>query len=80
MENSRVEKFALSELTGLRNELMESGIDSFQAAQVLSTFLAGRGYGVGAEQARDAAVLRLERAGCSYDCIQSELERVAQVM
>jgi hypothetical protein len=79
MENSRVEKFALSELTGLRNELMESGIDSFQAAQVLSTFLAGRGYGVGAEQARDA-VLRLERAGCSYDCIQSELERVAQVM
>jgi len=79
MEDSRVEKFALSELTGLRNELMESSLDSFQAAQILSTFLTGRGYGIGTEQARDA-VLRLESAGCSYDCMQKELERVAQVM
>jgi len=79
MENSRVEKFALNELTNLRNELMESGLDSFQAAQVLSTFLAGRGYGIGTEQAR-AAVLRLENSGCSYDCMQRELERIALVM
>jgi hypothetical protein len=79
MENSKVEKFAPNELTNLRNELLGSGLDSFQAAQVLSTFLAGRGYGIGAEQARDA-VLRLENSGCSYDCIQQELERVALVM
>jgi hypothetical protein len=79
MENSRIEKFGLNELTNLRNELMESGLDSFQAAQVLSAFLAGRGYGIGTEQARDA-VLRLESSGCSYDCMQRELERVALVM
>jgi hypothetical protein len=79
MENSKVEKFGLNELTNLRNELMESGLDSFQAAQVLSAFLAGRGYGIGAEQAR-AAVLRLEHSGCSYDCMQQELERIALVM
>jgi hypothetical protein len=79
MENSKVEKFAVNELTNLRNELMESGLDSFQAAQVLSNFLSGRGYGIGAEQARDA-VLRIEFGSCSYDCMQQELERVALVM
>jgi hypothetical protein len=79
MNTSKVEKFGLNDLTNLRNELMESGLDSFQAAQVLSAFLAGRGYGIGTEQAR-AAVLRLEHNGCSYDCMQQELERVALVM
>jgi hypothetical protein len=79
MDTSRVEKFGLTELTNLRNELMASGLDSFQGAQVLSAFLAGRGYGIGTEQARDV-VLRLEHAGCTYDCMQQELERVALVM
>jgi hypothetical protein len=79
MDTSRVEKFGLTELTNLRNELMASGLDSFQGAQVLSAFLAGRGYGIGTEQARDV-VLRLETAGCTYDCMQQELERVALVM
>jgi hypothetical protein len=78
MKTSRVEKFEPSELRNLRNELME-GIDSFQAAQVLSAFLSGRGYGIGTEQARDAA-MRIESAGCSFDCMQMELERVARVM
>jgi hypothetical protein len=78
-EDSRVEKFAVTELAGLRNALMQSGIDLWQAAEVLSSFLAGRGYGVSADQARDA-VLRLEGAGCSYECMQTELERVALVM
>ena len=77
--NNRVEKFAASELTSLRNELTQAGIDMWQAAEVLSAFLAGRGYGVIPEQAR-AAVLRLEGAGCSHECMQSELERVALVM
>lgn len=79
MESSKVEKFGLNELTNLRNDLIESGLDSFQAAQVLSAFLAGRGYGIGAEQARDS-VIRLEHGGCSFDCMQRELERVALVM
>lgn len=78
-EGSMVEKFAVNELANLRNELMQSGIDLWQAAEVLSAFLAGRGYGINADQARDA-VMRLEGAGCSYECMQSELERVALVM
>ena len=78
-EDSRIEKFAETELAGLRNALMQSGIDLWQAAEVLSTFLAGRGYGVSTDQARDA-VIRLEGAGCSYECMQTELERVALVM
>lgn len=77
--NGKIEKFAANELSSLRSELMQSGIDMWQAAEVLSAFLAGRGYGVIPEQARDA-VLRLEGAGCSHECMQSELERVALVM
>jgi hypothetical protein len=75
----KIEKFAANELANLREEIMRSGIDMWQAAEVLSAFLAGRGYGVIPEQARDA-VLRLEGAGCSHECMQSELERVALVM
>lgn len=77
--NGKVEKFAANELVGLRNELMRSGIDTWQAAEVLSAFLAGRGYGVIPEQAR-AAVVRLENTGCSPECMQSELESLALVM
>jgi hypothetical protein len=77
--NNKVEKFAANELTNLRNELTQSGLDVWQAAELLSAFLAGRGYGVVPGEAR-AAVLRLEGAGCSHECIQSELERVALVM
>lgn len=74
-----VEKFTASELEGLRSELNRSGLDSRQAVEVLSAFLAGRGYGVIQEQARDA-VFRLEGLGCSPECMQLELERVALVM
>lgn len=79
MNSSRVEKFSVAELTGLRNELLQPGIDSRQAAEVLSSFLTGRGYGIAPETAFDA-VIRLEGMGCSYDMIQPELERIALVM
>ncbi|HLJ77720.1 MAG TPA: hypothetical protein VKT75_09910 [Acidobacteriaceae bacterium] len=78
-DDSRIEKFAAVELAGLRTELLQSGMDSFQAAELLTTFLAGRGYGVDPTLARDAA-MRLESMTCSLDCIQKELERVAFVM
>jgi hypothetical protein len=77
--NGKVERFAASELATLRNELMQSGIDTWQAAEVLSAFLAGRGYGVIPEQARDA-VVRIENSGCTQECMQSELEQLALVM
>ena len=77
--NGRVEKFSVSELANLRSELMQSGLDSWQAAEVLSTFLIGRGYGVDSQSVREAA-LRLEMSNCSFECMQAELERVALVM
>ena len=78
-DDIRIEKFPAAELAGLRTELMQSGMDSFQAAEMLTSFLAGRGYGVDPTLIR-AVVLRLASTACSLDCIQKELERVAFVM
>ena len=63
---TKIEKFSARELLNLRNELLQSGIDSWQAAEVLSGFLTGRGYGVSAPDARNA-VSRLEEMGCNLD-------------
>lgn len=76
---NKVEKFGASDLTNLRNGLKQTGIDSWQAAEVLTAFLAGRGYGVNPQQVRDA-VVRMEHSGCSPECMQGELERLALVM
>ena len=75
----RIEKFAVNELAGLRTELLQSGVDSWQAAQLVTTFLSGRGYGADPATVREA-VLRLEGNACSLECMQQELERVAYVM
>jgi len=72
--NAKIEKFSARELLNLRNELLQSGIDSWQAAEVLSG-----GYGVSAEHARNA-ISRLEGMGCNLDCMQAELENLAFVM
>jgi hypothetical protein len=77
--NDMVEKFSSGELAALRNGLMQAGLDSRQAAELVTAFLAAHGYGVKTELVPDA-LLRLERAGCWGDCIQTELERVALVM
>ena len=74
-----VEKFSAGEIAALRSELMQGGMDSWEAAQLLQVFLAGRGYGVSPEAALDAAS-RVEGAGCSAEVIQRELDRVAMVM
>jgi hypothetical protein len=78
-DREMVEKFSELELSTLRDQLMQAGIDSWQAADVLSTFLVGRGYGINPEHAR-SAVTRLELSRCGYDCMQAELEKVAWVM
>jgi hypothetical protein len=77
--SSKVEKFTAMELSNLRHEVLQSGIDSWQAAEVLRDFLIGRGYGVNAEHAR-GAVARLEAAGRDLEGIQKELEELAFVM
>jgi hypothetical protein len=76
---SKVEKFSVTELGNLRTELMQYGIDSWQAADVLVNFLAGHGYGASPQRAR-AAIARLEGTGRELESMQQELERVAFVM
>ncbi len=73
------EKFSTGELAALRSELLQSGLDSWDAARLFQMFLVGRGYGVSPEAAWDAAS-RVEGAGCSLDSIQKELEGIAMVM
>jgi hypothetical protein len=75
----KIEKFAANELAGLRTELLQAGVDSWQAAELLTSFLSGRGYGADPATVREA-VLRLEGNACSLECMQQELESVAYVM
>lgn len=84
-EASKVEKFSKSELSNLRNELQEYRSDSWQAADVVSAFLVGRGYGVNSATMREA-VSRMEAFNSSSDAaqainaMQAALESVAYVM
>jgi hypothetical protein len=74
------ERFSSTELTALRNDLLQGGlVDSREAAELLQVFLMGRGYGVSPEAALDA-VGRVEMAGCSLPVLQYELENLALVM
>ena len=47
------EKFSVPELTALKSELLQ-GFDSKDATELVQMFLAGHGYGVSAEEARNA--------------------------
>lgn len=73
------ERFSVPELTALRNELVQNGLDAKQAAELLQVFLMGRGYGVSPEAAFDASI-RVEGAGCSIETLQDELQKLALVM
>ena len=67
------------ELSGLRSELLEGGLDSRQAAELLQVFLMGHGYGASPDAALDAAG-RVGCAGCSVDVLRTELEHLALAM
>jgi len=74
------ERFSSTELTALRNDLIQGGLaDSREAAELLQIFLMGRGYGVSPQAALDA-VGRVEMSGCSLPVLQHELENLALVM
>lgn len=77
--SNAIEKFTATDLSSLREELMQSGLDSWQAGELISAFLNGRGYGVSNHAARGAAS-RIESVGCSLQCMQEELEKLALVM
>jgi hypothetical protein len=76
---SGVEKFTATDLRSLREELAQSGLDCWQAGELISAFLNSRGYGVANNAARGAAV-RIESVGCSLTAMQEELEKLAFVM
>ena len=78
-ERMYVERFTPTDLMLLRSELLQSGVDSFQAAEIVCNFLSGRGYGVSKHEAQ-AAASRIEVPGCTAERIQAELERVALAM
>jgi hypothetical protein len=84
-EGSKVEKFSMSELANLRNELHAYRDDSWQAADVVSAFLAGRGYGANPATIRQAVSV-IDAFSCStnslqeMDAMQAALESVAYVM
>ncbi len=73
------EKFSVDELNSLRDEMMQSGLDSFQSAELLAAFLAQHGYGVSNDDACVAAT-RIERGRFAIPRLQAELEQLAWVM
>jgi len=73
------DKFSETDLSVLRDELMQSGLDHWQSAELISSFLTVRGYGVSHHAARGAAS-RIESVGCSLKSMQEELEKLALVM
>lgn len=73
------DKFSETDLSLLRDELMQSGLDHLQAGELISCFLAVRGYGV-SHHAACGAASRIESVGCSLKFMQEELEKLALVM
>lgn len=72
-------KFTASEIAALRTDMLQMGMDHWQAAEMLSSFLVGRGYGVCRQRAREA-VARLEQEHCAVDAMHQELDSLALVM
>lgn len=78
LQKNQIEQFPAADLTGLREELRRSSLDSWQSADLISSFLSGRGYGVSTDAARIAAS-RIESVS-SLESMQEELEKLALVM
>ena len=78
-EKNPIELFSDDDLTSLRDDLLKSGLDSWQASELISSFLAVRGYGVSTQDARKVTS-EMDAVGYSLKCLQAELEKLAQVM
>ncbi len=72
-------KFTAEDVANLRGELMQAGLDSWQAAELVSSFLSARGYGISSDGAR-SAVTRIDSLHCSLECMHAELELLALAM
>jgi len=76
-DRTHVEKFSPADLLQLRSDLLQTNVDSFQAAHIVSNFLSGRGYGIAPDEARSVAE-RIDGPGITPALMQAELERVAR--
>lgn len=74
-----IEKFPEADLTSLRQELLHSGLDSWQAADLIRCYLSNRGYGVSNHAARHTAT-QLEYHRYDVQRMREELEKIALVM
>lgn len=72
-------KFTAEDIAELRLELQRSGLDSWQSAELVSSFMGVRGYGVSSEGAR-GVITRIDATHCNLDCMRAELERLALPM
>ena len=72
------EVFSAVELEKLRRELRASGLDSWQAGELLGAFLEQKGYGVSQTAVRSAAA-RIE-SGCDLEGMQHELRQLTLMM
>ncbi len=71
--------FSQSDLESLRKELLQAGLDSWQAGELVASFLVARGFGVSAGEARRVAT-RIESESCSLECMRHELGKLALFM
>jgi hypothetical protein len=72
-------KFAAEDVADLRSELLQSGLDTWQAAELISSFLSTRGFGISAEGARDM-FLFMDPQHNTVEAMHQKLESVALVM
>jgi hypothetical protein len=73
-----MEEFSNIEVTALRNDLLQDGLDSFQGAEIIKTFITGRGYGISPQMALET-VHRLNTS-CEVELLHKELEALALAM
>jgi hypothetical protein len=74
-----IEKFPVIELSGLREDLLQAGLDSRQVAELIRGFLTERGYGVSFDDSRSAAG-NVEILFGTLQGMQETLEKVAVIM
>ena len=72
-------KFTQEDVADLRSELLSSGLDNWQAAELVTSFMAARGYGVSTEGARNVAT-QIDATQVSLESMHQTLERIALVM
>ena len=68
-------KFTQEDVADLRSELLSSGLDNWQAAELVTSFMVTRGYGVSAEGARSVAY----GLDASQICLESMHQRMEQI-